>query len=80
MNESNLYFIQSNSTKENLLNKPLKFKILKKRKNTKLIKKTITKGDKLKKVREPGIELVRVLAMFGIVVQHLIFFGYGKKI
>ena len=79
MNESNLYLIQSNSKKENLQNKPLKFKILKKRKNTKLVKKTITKEDKLKKVREPGIELVRVLAMFGIVVQHLIFFGNMER-
>ena len=31
------------------------------------------------KIRNPGIDLVRIIAMYGIIIHHLIFFGHLQK-
>ena len=80
-NENN----KNNNNNSNILLKPLNkreglFKILSKNKilknkNNKIINKDI----KSIKNRNPGIDLVRIVAMYGIIINHILFHGRAIK-
>ena len=54
----------------NLLNKGVQF-------TNKIIKHDFINNNKIKKVRNPGIDLVRLLTMYCIVLNHFLCFGNG---
>ena len=78
MNESYLNIINTNSKEQNGRKDALKLVRLKQGENG-LIDNKITQEKKLKKYREPGIELIRILSMYAIIVHHFIYYGFMEK-
>ena len=85
--KDNSYLLSKNNV--NIKNKNIfrlkKIKKNKRKKNpeVKIIKKSNDNHENQKqktiKIREPGIDFVRILAMYAIIIHHLIFFGNLKR-
>ena len=56
-----------------------KEKLINKRKIIKNQIKPINEKEKTKKARNPGIDLVRLIAMYGIVINHILYLNGGER-
>lgn len=65
--------IQNNKSYINHKSSKVKFNFLSIKNNENIIKSE--SSQKLNKIRNPGIELGRILAMFGIIIHHILLHG-----